>query len=77
MEGRSKTSRQGGSAILDCLGDHKRRYARLGHDAMKTRRSITTRRHVRRAGPWAAEETDDCFIVRDVTGQALAYVYFE
>ena len=25
----------------------------------------------------AAEETDACFIVRDNTGQALAYVYFE
>jgi hypothetical protein len=24
-----------------------------------------------------AEETDACFIVRDVNGQALAYVYFE
>ena len=27
--------------------------------------------------PWAAEETDTCFIVRDANGQALAYVYFE
>lgn len=27
--------------------------------------------------PWTAEETDACFIVRDHTGQALAYVYFE
>jgi hypothetical protein len=27
--------------------------------------------------PWSAEETDDCFIVRDQNGQALAYVYFE
>jgi hypothetical protein len=27
--------------------------------------------------PWAAEETDTCFIVRDHNGQALAYVYFE
>jgi len=27
--------------------------------------------------PSAAEETDACFIVRDATGQALAYVYFE
>ena len=27
--------------------------------------------------PAAAEETDACFIVRDNTGQALAYVYFE
>ena len=27
--------------------------------------------------PWTAEETDACFIVRDASGQALAYVYFE
>jgi hypothetical protein len=27
--------------------------------------------------PWAAEETDACFIVKDSNGQALAYVYFE
>jgi hypothetical protein len=26
--------------------------------------------------PWTAEETDACFIVRDASGQALAYVYF-
>ena len=28
--------------------------------------------------PWTVEEHNDaCFIVRDATGQALAYVYFE
>ena len=27
--------------------------------------------------PWSVEETDACYIVRDVNGQALAYVYFE
>jgi hypothetical protein len=27
--------------------------------------------------PWTAEETEACFIIRDATGQALAYVYFE
>jgi hypothetical protein len=27
--------------------------------------------------PWSVEETDACFIVRDATWQALAYVYFE
>ena len=27
--------------------------------------------------PWSVEETDACFIVRDESGQALAYVYFE
>ena len=27
--------------------------------------------------PWIAEETDACFIIRDHTGHALAYVYFE
>ena len=27
--------------------------------------------------PWAVEETDACFIVRDAHGQAPAYVYFE
>lgn len=34
--------------------------------------------HRRRfAIPWIAEETDACFIIRDGSGQALAYVYFE
>jgi hypothetical protein len=27
--------------------------------------------------PWSVEETYACFIVRDATRQALAYVYFE
>jgi hypothetical protein len=27
--------------------------------------------------PWTIEETDACFIVRDASGQALAYVYCE
>jgi hypothetical protein len=27
--------------------------------------------------PWSVEEQAACFIVRDHTGQALAYVYFE
>ena len=27
--------------------------------------------------PWTADETDACFIVRDHSGQALAYVYYE
>jgi len=27
--------------------------------------------------PWTSEETDACFIVKDSTGRALAYVYYE
>jgi hypothetical protein len=27
--------------------------------------------------PWSVEELDACFVVRDHTGQQLAYVYFE
>ena len=27
--------------------------------------------------PWSAEQTEACYIVRDVNGQALAYIYFE
>ena len=27
--------------------------------------------------PWTVDETDACFIVKDATGQALAYVYYE
>jgi hypothetical protein len=27
--------------------------------------------------PWTVEELDACFVVRDHTGQQLAYVYFE
>jgi hypothetical protein len=27
--------------------------------------------------PWSVEEQSACFVVRDRSGQALAYVYFE
>jgi hypothetical protein len=27
--------------------------------------------------PWSVEEEDACFVVRDRSGQALSYVYFE
>ena len=27
--------------------------------------------------PWSVEELDACFVVRDHSGQALAYVYYE
>ncbi len=27
--------------------------------------------------PWTAEVTPNCFIVRDVNGQALSYIYYE
>jgi hypothetical protein len=27
--------------------------------------------------PWSVEELDACFVVRDQSGQRLAYVYFE
>jgi len=27
--------------------------------------------------PWRAEQTGECFCVRDANGQPLAYVYFE
>jgi hypothetical protein len=27
--------------------------------------------------PWSVDETEACFIVRDKSDQALAYVYFE
>jgi hypothetical protein len=27
--------------------------------------------------PWSVEEQDACFVVRDHSGQALAYIYFE
>jgi len=27
--------------------------------------------------PWSVEERPACFIVRDASGQALAYVYYE
>ena len=29
------------------------------------------------APPWTIEELDPCFLVRDHSGQALAYLYFE
>ena len=27
--------------------------------------------------PWSVEELDACFVVKDLNGQALAYMYFE
>jgi hypothetical protein len=27
--------------------------------------------------PWFVEELDSCFVVKDLNGQALAYMYFE
>ncbi len=40
-----------------------------------TRVAMTPRRF---PPPWSIDEANDaCFIVRDGTGQALAYVYFE
>jgi hypothetical protein len=35
---------------------------------------VTTRRF---PPPWTVEELDACFVVRDASGQALSYVYFE
>jgi hypothetical protein len=35
---------------------------------------VTERRFPR---PWSVEEQDACFVVRDHSGQNLAYVYFE
>ncbi len=43
-----------------------RRRADLGNLALVSRRFPP---------PWSVEETDACFIVRDASGQALAYVY--
>ena len=27
--------------------------------------------------PWSVEELDSCYVVKDLNGQALAYMYFE
>jgi hypothetical protein len=27
--------------------------------------------------PWSVEELDICFVVKDLNGQAIAYMYFE
>ena len=39
-----------------------------------SRLAVTRRRF---PPPWSVDETEACYIVRDVNGQALAYVYFE
>jgi hypothetical protein len=52
-----------------------RRISGLGKKAPCYIGGMTERRGL--PPPWTAEETDACFIVRDVNGQALAYVYFE
>ena len=50
---------------LACVGARRRRVP----DRVRRRRFPP---------PWAIEEHNDaCFIVRDATGQALAYVYFK
>ena len=36
--------------------------------------AVTSRR--RFPPPWTIDETAECFIVRDATGQALGYFYF-
>jgi hypothetical protein len=36
--------------------------------------AVTTRRF---PPPWSVEELDACYVVRDHSGQQLAYVYFE
>ena len=34
--------------------------------------------HARRfPPPWSVEESEACFVVKDTSGQKLAYVYFE
>lgn len=38
-------------------------------------RSVTSTR--RFPPPWSVEELDACFVVKDGTGQKLAYVYYE
>jgi len=41
-------------------------------------RRQTSRNDARRfPPPWSAEVTPNCFIVRDASGQALSYVYYE
>jgi hypothetical protein len=42
--------------------------------ASEHKRDVTERRF---PPPWSIEELDACFVVRDHSGQALAYVYFE
>ena len=27
--------------------------------------------------PWSVDELDNCFVIKDANGQALAYMYFE
>jgi hypothetical protein len=51
-----------------------------GANAMiETRLSDETRKKAKRKNRrrWAVEQTAACFIVRDSTGQALAYVYLK
>jgi hypothetical protein len=38
-------------------------------------RAMSDERHF--PPPWSVEELDSCFVVKDLNGQALAYMYFE
>jgi hypothetical protein len=44
---------------------------------MARRRGVEMRERHRFQLPWSVEEQEACFLVRDHSGQALAYVYFE
>jgi hypothetical protein len=50
-------------------GDHPPSTKKIEH-----RKTMSTRRF---SPPWSVEELEACFVVRDHSGQALAYVYFE
>jgi len=39
------------------------------------RRAMPDERHF--PPPWSVDELDSCFVVKDLNGQALAYMYFE
>jgi len=46
----------------------------VGHRGKSELAALTARRF---PPPWTVEEQEACFVVRDHSGQALAYVYFE
>jgi hypothetical protein len=45
--------------------------------AMRSERSPAPMSPRRFPPPWSIDELEACFVVRDHSGQALAYVYFE
>ena len=63
-----------GRAVRGTYGGQGKAAGFLVADGFAANPQMTTRRF---PPPWTAEVTPNCFIVRDASGQALSYIYYE